>query len=202
MFEVVVCKDQLAIPYHHMKFGPDGRMTVDPQTLCDLITNRYNDRIQIRVGLLIDLYDIVKVTDVKSIPNAKCAYATCVFRYIVYNPPIGSIWEGLISGSTEDGISISMSFFKDIWIPYPNLPDGSEFNNTAKVWTWVSQDEESGEVIPFTFEQGEVVRFRVCEVRFQENNENQLMLVIGSMDSRTAGLGLKSWWVNPPEDEE
>ncbi|OHT00195.1 RNA polymerase Rpb7, N-terminal domain containing protein [Tritrichomonas foetus] len=202
MFEVVVCREQVPVPYHHMKIGDNGRMIIEPQTLCDLITHRYNDRIQLKIGLFIDLYDIVKVTEVKSIPNVKVAYATCLFRYIVFNPPVGSIWEGFISGSTEEGIHIALTFFKDIWVPHPNLPDGSEFDDTSDVWTWTSKDDESGEDIPFTFEQGEPVRFRVCEVKFQENNENQLMLVIGSMDSRTAGLGLKSWWINPVEEEE
>lgn len=200
MFEVVVCKDQLAVPYHHMKFDSHGRMTVEPQVLCDLLTHKYNDRIQLKIGLFIDLYDIVKVSEVKSIPDVKVSYATIVFRYIVFNPPVGSIWEGQITTSNEEGILVALSFFKDILIPYPNLPEGSEFNNAINLWTWTGPDADENEVVTIFFQTGKVVRFRVCEVRFQENNPDQLMFVIGSMDSRTAGLGLKEWWVDVTED--
>lgn len=210
MFEVVVCRDQIAIPYHHLKFAKEdkdgnnnnnGLMTIDPQTLCDLITHRYNDRVQINIGLFVDLYDIVKVTEIKSIPDVKVAYGTVLFRYIVFNPPVGSIWEGQIISSDEEGIRIMLSFFDEIFVPYPNLPDGSEFDDTLKVWTWTSQDSEDEEAITFSFENSKMVRFRVCEVRYNETNPNKLMSIIASMDSRTAGLGLKDWWVNPPEEE-
>ena len=201
MFEVVVCRDQIAVPYHHLVYDDNNRMTIKPQTLCDLITHRYNDHVEINIGLFIDLYDIVKVSEIKSIPDVKVAYATVLFRYIVFNPPVGSIWEGQIIKSSEEGITIMLSFFRDILVPYPNLPDGSEFDDTLKVWTWTSHDTDDEEAITFSFENGKMVRFRVCEVRYQETNQNQLMSIVASMDSRTAGLGLKEWWINPPEDE-
>ena len=170
MFEVVLCKEQLPLPYHHMNFDENGRMNVNPQILCDIITHRYNDRIQPNIGLLIELYDIVKAYECKSIPDIPVAYVTVIFRYVVFNPPIGSVWEGLISKSTEEGISISLSFFKDIFVPYQNLPEGSEFDNSQEIWTWSSLDEESGESIPFTFDQGDTVRFRVCDVKYTQGN--------------------------------
>lgn len=192
MFEVVLCKEQLPLPYHHMTYDSNGRMTVKPQVLCDIITHQYNDRVKPNIGLFIDLYDIVKATECKSIPDINVAYVTVFFRYIVFNPPIGSVWEGSISNSNEEGIEISFSFFKDIFVPFQNLPDGSEFDSEQELWVWYSQDDEQ---TPFLFEQGECVRFRVCEVKYNQQNQ-PLMKVIGSMDSKTSGLGPKSWWIN------
>jgi DNA-directed RNA polymerase III subunit RPC8 len=194
MFEVVLCRDQLPLPYHHLKFAPNGLMTVDPSVLCDVITHRFNDRVQLNVGLLIDLYDIVRAYECKSLPDIPVAYVTVVFRYIVFNPPIGSVWEGLIAKSTARGISISMSFFKDIFVPYVNLPDGSEFDDGQEAWTWTATDEDGGDSPPVVFTQQEAVRFRVCEVKYQPEKTDEIMLVIGSMDSRTSGLGVKHWW--------
>lgn len=200
MFEVVVCKDQLPVPYHHLKFGKDGLMTIKPTLLADIITFRFNDRVQPKVGLMMELYDIVKAYDCKSYPDVNVAYVTAVFRYIVFNPPIGSIWEGIISQSNANGISIALSFFKDIFIPESNLPDGSVFDEKEGVWAWSAGGDPDIDT-PFVFAQGETVRFRVCEVRYPETG-NILMKVIGSMDDRTSGLGLKSWWADADDDEE
>jgi hypothetical protein len=60
MFEVVVCRDQLPFPYHRLKLGDDGLMKINPQILTDIITHRLNDRVQLNVGLLVELYDIVR----------------------------------------------------------------------------------------------------------------------------------------------
>ena len=79
MFEVVLCKEQLPLPYHHMTYDSNGRMTVKPQVLCDIITHQYNDRVKPNIGLFIDLYDIVKATECKSIPDINVAYVTVFF---------------------------------------------------------------------------------------------------------------------------
>jgi DNA-directed RNA polymerase III subunit RPC8 len=194
MFEVVFCRDQLPLPYHHLKLGRDGLMTVEPRVLCDVITHRFNDRVQPNIGLLVDLYDIVRAYECKSLPDTPVAYVTVAFRYIVFNPPVGSVWEGLIAHSSPRGISISMSFFKDIFVPFVNLPDGSEFDDAQEVWTCTTADDDGGEPIALVFAQGETVRFRVCEVKYQLEKADEIMLVIGSMDSRTSGLGIKGWW--------
>jgi DNA-directed RNA polymerase subunit E'/Rpb7 len=200
MFEVVLCRDQLPLPYHRLKFGDDGLMTIDPQILGDVITHRFNDRVQLNVGLLVELYDIVRAYECKSLPDISVAYVTVVFRYIVFNPPPGSCWQGIIASCTNTGIWVTLTFFKDIFIPAINLPDGSEFDDAQEVWKWSSADDQGGEPISFVFARTEIVRFRVCEVKFQPENENQLMLIIASMDSRTSGLGPISWWATP-EDE-
>jgi DNA-directed RNA polymerase III subunit RPC8 len=199
MFEVVVCRDQLPLPYHHLKFGPGGFMTVEPRVLCDIITQRFNDRVQLNVGLFVELYDIVRAYECKSLPDTPVAYVTVVFRYVVFNPPVGSVWEGMIVRSTPAGVSVLMSFFKDIFVPCTNLPDGSEFDDGQEAWTWSANDDDTGETIQFVFAIGETVRFRVCEVKYQPEKPDEIMLVIASMDSRTSGLGLKNWWVTPDE---
>jgi DNA-directed RNA polymerase III subunit RPC8 len=124
---------------------------------------------------------------------------TVVFRYVVFNPPPGSIWQGLIATCTSRGIWIALTFFKDIFVPAVNLPDGSEFNDAQELWTWSSPDDQGGESVSFVFARSETVRFRVCEVKFQPGKSDNLMLIIASMDSRTSGLGPISWWTTPNE---
>jgi DNA-directed RNA polymerase III subunit RPC8 len=182
-----------------MTFGANGLMTVDPQVLADIIAHRFNDRIQPNVGLLVELYDIVRACECKSLPDISVAYVNVVFRYVVFNPPVGSVWEGKIASSNPEGISVCLSFFRDIFVPVANLPDQAEFDDAEGAFTWTSADEDGGDPIPFVFAQGEPVRFRVCEVKYQGAGKLPLMIVIGSMDSRTAGLGPKIWWVTIPE---
>ena len=201
MFEVVVCREKIPVPYHHMEMGKNEMMKVHPQVLCDLITFRYNDKVQPHVGLLLELFDIVRAYECKSYPDVPTAYVTAVFRYIVFNPPIGSVWEGSIAKSTPKGIQIILSFFSDVFVPAVNLPDGSEFDESQEMWVWNSPEEEGMEPIQFAFAVGETVRFRVCEVKYPDTGD-VLMIVIASMDSRTAGLGLKSWWMNADDDQE
>jgi DNA-directed RNA polymerase III subunit RPC8 len=167
IFEIVVCRDQLPLPYHHLKIGPEGFMTVEPCVLADLITHRFNDRVQLNVGLFVELYDIVRAYECKSLPDTPVAYVTAVFRYVVFNPAPGSVWEGMIARSSPAGVSVVLSFFKDVFVPYTPLPDGSEFDDGQELWTWSAADDDTGEQIQFAFAVGETVRFRVCEVRYQ-----------------------------------
>lgn len=195
-FEVILCRDKIPVPYHHMIWSEDeNHMTISPQIIADIITHKYNDRVKPKIGLLMELFDIVQATECKSLPDIATAYVNVVFRYIVFNPPIGSVWEGLIASSNEDGIAITFSFFKDIWVPWPNLPDGSEFSQVEEVWTWKSDPDAE----PIYYSQGEEARFRVCEVQYRAEKDQPLMLIIASM--KTTGLGPKRWWANDDDDE-
>ena len=188
-FEVIVCEDKLPLPYHHLKLDKRTKeMKVDPQVICDLITFKYNDRILPNYGLLIDLFDIVGAYDCKSIPDCPVAYVRTVFRYIVFNPPIGSIWRASIASSNSDGIALQMSFFRNIWIPWENLPEGTEFMNGK--WCWFDQSDPDN---PYEFSDNQDVRFRVCEVKYSTNDkQGHIMTIIGSM--ATNGLGPTAWW--------
>lgn len=200
MFEVVLCQENLPIPYHHFTLKEDGELTIDPVVLGNIIAQRFNDKIQPDVGLMIDLYDIVHVYECRSVPDTPMAYARTVFRMVVFNPPIGSVWVGDISSCNEDGIQITLSFFGDIWIPYLNLPLGSEYSDELSLWIWKSPDDDD-ESEQLYFDHGDSVRFRVCEVKYNKKKEDgPLMMIVGSMNS--AGLGPIRWWVNPEENED
>jgi DNA-directed RNA polymerase III subunit RPC8 len=202
-FEIIVCEDKIPLPYHHMKIDKNTKeMCVDPQVLCDIITHRYNDRVLPNYGLLIDLYDIVKAYDCKSIPDVPVAYARTVFRYIVFNPPIGSVWRACIDELNSDGMYLRMSFFHNIWIPWANLPEGTEFKDNA--WVWSDSTDEDNQ---YAYLAGEDVRFKVCEVKYNTNaKDGRIMTIVGSM--ATNGLGPVGWWEindeegdeNPPQD--
>ena len=81
-----------------------------------------------------------------------------------------------------------MSFFNSIWIPWANLPEGSEFKNGS--WCWCDPQDEDN---PFIYSIGDEVRFRVCEVKYNTNDKTgHLMTIVGSM--ATNGLGPIGWW--------
>ena len=193
-FEVIVCHDRIPVPYHLLTFAKNGLMTVDPKVLGDIIVNRYNDHVIQNIGLLIELYDIVRALECKAIPDTSVAYAHVVFRYIVFRPKIGSVWNGNILGCNEDGIFVYLSFFKDIWVPWDNLPPGSYYQGDK--WFWSSQNNEEVDgnpPEPLEFGIGESIRFRVCEIEYhQKESDGPLMLVIATM--ATPGLGPTSWW--------
>ena len=200
MFEIILCEDKIPIPYHHLITNSQTtEINVKPQILLDIITQKYNDRVFPKFGLLIDLYDIVKAYECKSIPDIPVAYARVCFRYIVFNPPIGSVWEGSIINCNEEGIQLTLSFFNEIWIPFPNLPSGSEFSSTDNVWVYfASEENEDNDNDKLFFDIGDTVRFRVCEVIFNSEESNKpLMQVIGLMN--TTGLGPKRWWIESIE---
>lgn len=203
MFEVILVEDKLPLPYHHMKMDPSTQeITVDPQVLCDIITHKYNDTVLPNYGLLIDIFDIVKAYECKSLPDIPVAYVRCVFRYIVFNPPIGSVWTAKISGTNEDGISLQMSFFNDIWIPWANLPENTEYEAKTNTWRFIPNpdDDEDAEEAEYYFSEGSIVKFRVCEVKYNPDEKaGQLMVIIGSMS--TNGLGPIAWW-QPDEPAE
>ena len=200
MFEVIVCKDKIPIPYHHMELeNTSSLMTVDPKVVAQIITCKYNDRVIPNVGLLIDLYDIVQATEVKTIPDVPVPYATVAFRYIVFNPPIGSVWIGHILSSNEEGIYVTLSFFKDIFIPYQFLPPGSFFSSSDNEWAWSSEGEDETSE-PLLFISGMKVRFAVRRVIYHEKeSEGPLMEVYGAMD--TPGLGPTYWWRSDDMEE-
>ena len=200
MFEVVLCEDKVPIPYHHLK--PNHKtceISINPQIVMDIITQRYNDCVHPGIGLFVDLFDIVRAYECKSLPDVSVGFTRVIFRYIVFNPPIGSVWEAKISSSNEDGIALTLSFFSDIWVPWPNLPHGSEFSATDNIWVYYSQEDSEADPDKLYFDHGDSVRFRVSEVKFSDDKTGPLMQIIGSMS--TTGLGPKRWWEDAEEKE-
>ena len=194
MFSVCVCEETFPIPYHFLRLDKHGSFTAPDGVLVDTIAHTYNDKVLPNVGLLVELFDIVKACECKSLPDAKCAYLKVFFRYVVFNPPIGSVWEGQIMSENDEGIGLRLSFFGDIWVPWPNLPANSEFKSSEETWVWYYQDDDE-EYPPYYFDVGDDVRFRICEVRFSKPGDKAPpMQVIASMG--TPGLGPKRWWSN------
>lgn len=197
-FEVVVCRDKIQVPYHHFTINKDtNTLDVDPQTLIDLITYRYNDRVFPPYGLFIDVLDIVRAFEVKAIHNCNTPFVDIIFRYIVFNPKIGSVWIGVIDRCDSDGVYLYMGFFKDVFVPCQYLPERTEFDKENCKWFWSDPATESY----LDFSPDDVVKFKVCSIKYRSKNEDNepIMQIIGDMSSN--GLGNVAWWT-PGDDEE
>ncbi|PVU92305.1 hypothetical protein BB561_003910 [Smittium simulii] len=120
--------------------------------ITDEINKKYANKVIHNVGLVIRLFDIVKMNQ----------------GYV--QPSEGSMWvkgeiiDAKIQSCTHTGIKASCQFFSDIWIPRELLREGTEFNSVEGVFVWRYEDQD------FFLDLDEPVRLRVVEGTFIDSN--------------------------------
>jgi DNA-directed RNA polymerase subunit E'/Rpb7 len=65
------------------------------------------------------------------------------FRLVVFRPFVGEVINGKVTKSTPEGLSISLGFFDDIFIPAHSMQIPSEFSHVTNAWVWRYNTEES-----------------------------------------------------------
>jgi len=167
----------------------------------------YLDKVITNVGLVISLYDIIKIDGGLIHPGEGAPLFQCEFRLVVFKPVIGEVILGTISRCTAKGIQVSIGFFHDIFIPEHSLQVPSTYNESESAWYWTFNDQDHW------MEAGDTIRFKVQEVTFpapptpQElhdavtqglpnpgtlENPFAPMLIQGNVFGD--GLGMVSWW--------
>lgn len=127
------------------------------RALEDNINEKYADKVIHRVGLCIGLYDITSTSEGLIGHGTGIVNVNADFRLIVFRPFKGEILQGRISGSSIEGIKISMDFFDDIFVPGPQmLFTNTSWNSDEDVWVWTTNDG-----VELFFDRNETVRFRV-----------------------------------------
>lgn len=139
---------------------------------------------------------------------------------IVFRPFVGEVLVGRIRSCTEEGLSVSLTFFDDIFIPAHCLQPGTVFNADERLWVWNYDGNE------LFMDLDERIRLRVLGESFTEvapvqkeallasvANKLNAAAPITNVDQQVAldatpptppykiiatiaedGLGLASWW--------
>lgn len=77
------------------------------------------------------------------------------FRLVVFRPFRGEIIYGRIKSSNQDGIVIDLEFTSEVFVPWQNLFENSEYRESEGCWVWKGETDE------FFFDRGEAVLIRV-----------------------------------------
>ncbi|EGT55499.1 hypothetical protein CAEBREN_06283 [Caenorhabditis brenneri] len=200
MFILSLLRDTIAIKPH--------QFVVDQQMV---IKKRLNERLANRVvpdlGLCICVYDISEIGDSYILPGEGDCRARVTFRMIVFRPFVDEVIEAKVIGSSRQGLTLSIEFFEDIFVPAEKLPEPHVFEEEGQVWYWeVAQEDEPPAKL--YMDPGKIVRFRTTEIIFkdlkpdltqEEQKTEKSMEIKGTMAS--TGLGCVGWWT-PEEDDE
>lgn len=201
MFILSLLRDTIAIKPH--------QFVVDQQMV---IKKRLNERLANRVvpdlGLCICVYDISEIGDSYILPGEGDCRARVTFRMIVFRPFVDEVIEAKVIGSSRQGLTLSIEFFEDIFVPAEKLPEPHVFEEEGQVWYWeVAQEDEPPAKL--YMDPGKIVRFRTTEIIFkdlkpeltqEEQKTEKSMEIKGTMAS--TGLGCVGWWTPEEDDEE
>lgn len=199
MFTLVLIDDD--IPVHPADLKHDYRAQLKRE-----IQKKYVDRIIPGVGLCVEFYDFARIKDAPIYPGdgrVSCgqAYFKVEFNLIVFQPSVDEWLVGRISGSNQDGITVSLGFFQDVLIPGSDLLSPVVYDKQTKSWVWIYRDKESRsrEVTHFFYEQDSLIRFRIMSVEFPQAvcpqdalPRGAHMKISGAADKD--GLGCVAWW--------
>ena len=81
-----------------------------------------------RLVILLSLYVfyILFINRVFLQPGNASTHTPLIFRYVVFQPLLNEILEGVISQSNRDGLTLTLHFFNDIKVAPDKLPDVSK----------------------------------------------------------------------------
>lgn len=105
------------------------------------------------------------------------------FRLLVFKPFAGEVLVGRIRSCTEEGISVSLTFFDDIFIPSHCLQPGTAFNAEERLWVWNYDGNE------LFMDLDEPVRFRVLTQSFTETAPVQKEALLAAVANKMSGIG-------------
>ncbi|KAL6071679.1 DNA-directed RNA polymerase III subunit RPC8 [Balamuthia mandrillaris] len=164
MFVLVLLSDTVKVPPHKFSYELDAIKTE--------LNKKYGDKVIPKVGLGVTLYDVVKVGDGFIYPGDGSAHTKVTFRMVVFRPFRGEVIVGKLRHSTPDGITVSLGFFEDVFIPKEELQEPSFYDKAEKLWVWEYQSE-TGEQHRFFMDPGFELRFRVTSLQFNETPRKQ-----------------------------
>ncbi|RYP54837.1 hypothetical protein DL768_000401 [Monosporascus sp. mg162] len=176
------------------QFEKNSRVAIE-----DNINAKYSNRVIQKIGLCICMYDLLWASEGLIGHGTGMVNVNVEFRMIVFRPFKGETILGRISSATPDGIHIRTDFFEEIFVPYKELPENTEFLHNEQAWTWIVDGE------PMYYDKNEVVRLQVIDETWNDqmpDSAEQAALdkakkvspynIQGSMLKE--GLGICLWW--------
>ena len=101
MFQLVLLSDVINIPPHRL----DWDLTIN---LRHQLAIKYSNRVIHNIGLVICLFDIIKMSDPVVLPGQPDVIMTLEFRMVVFRPFIGEVLSGKVFKSTQDGVYVHL----------------------------------------------------------------------------------------------
>lgn len=133
------------------------------------IDAKYCNRILMDIGLCVARY----THDLTKMGNGKCdgssTYWPVTFSLIVFRPFVGEIMTGKILKSTPEGITVSLEFFSEIYIPAYWMLNPSKFKDGLWIWTPSyddDDDDQEEEAQNYEMNIGSEIRFRVKSIHY------------------------------------
>ncbi|CAI6332116.1 unnamed protein product [Periconia digitata] len=180
------------------------------QAIKDAINTKYANKVIQNVGLCMCLWDIVQTSEGLIGHGTGLVNVNVEFRMTVFRPFRGEILYGRIKSASEEGIILDLDFTSEVFVPYTNLFENSDFDQTERTWIW--KHEGGSELF---FDRGETVLFKVdreewydqkptIEQKDEDGNvvetRGTAWRLIGLMNF--SGLGPTLWWEPGEEDGE
>ena len=172
MFILTVLEDEVAL--HPSQFGPNQHIP----RIKSMIEAKYVDRVVPDVGLVMALYDIVKVRDAYIFPgdlkdSQGEAACTVVFRVVVFRPKLNELLIGRVHSSTPMGLQVSIGFFQDVTIPVNQLRAPGVYDERLRTWVWQYRDDND-KAINYPYQADELICLRVKSVQFTDSLDSSL----------------------------
>jgi DNA-directed RNA polymerase III subunit RPC8 len=172
MFLLTVVKDEVAL--HPSQFGTNRHVPA----IRTVIEDKYVDKVLPDAGLVVSLYDIVKISDAYIFPgdlkdSQGDAACTVVFRLVVFRPKVGELLIGKVHASTPMGLQVSLGFFQDVTIPANQLRKPCIYDDNKRTWFWEYEDE-IGKKLNYPYIPGERICLRVTSVQFIDSFDSSL----------------------------
>lgn len=190
MYVLSVLEDEVAL--HPSEFAANEHIPV----IRKHIEAKYVDRVIPDVGLVIALYDILKVRDAYIFPgdlkdSQGDAACTVVFRLVVFRPKVDELLVGRVHASTPMGLQVTLGFFQDVSIPINHLRKPCEYDEQTKSWAWVYQATPTAIAMPYPYQQNEVICVRVKSVQFADSLDGSLNAARRAQALSTSKEGMK-----------
>jgi len=188
-----------------VKLHPRGFSKSLEQQVKDELNYKLSNRVLINVGLCISLYDILDLGESHILPGDGSAHTKVRFRMLVFRPSKEEILTGKIKSCNRDGVTVTLGFFDEIFIPADSLQHPARYEESESVWVWEYPTEDGHHDL--FMDPGEQIRFRVVSEQFTDTGPKQEIgketeikqedriapySVTGSINE--PGLGLLSWW--------
>ncbi|GMS81366.1 hypothetical protein PENTCL1PPCAC_3541, partial [Pristionchus entomophagus] len=206
MFILAVLKDTISIRPH--EFAKNVEETIERR-----LNRRLANKVVPGLGLCVAFYDLLEVGQSTLIPGDGCGHTMVKFRFMVFRPFRDEVIEAKVVGSNKDGLTLSVEFFEDIFVPADKLPNPSQFEAAEQIWHWQYATEEGQPPVKLYMDPGKIVRFKVVENIFkdvrpdlseEEKRREKSFEITGAMNE--TGLGCLAWWqtgqVEEGEEEE
>ncbi|KAI1176031.1 RNA polymerase III subunit Rpc25-domain-containing protein [Nemania sp. FL0916] len=193
MFILTKIADLVQIP--PSQFEQHSRVAIENN-----INAKYANRVIQKIGLCICMYDLLWASEGLIGHGDGFVNVNVEFRMIVFRPFKGEILFGTISNASPDGLKIRTDFFEEIFVPYKELPENTEYDHNEKAWVWVVSEDQR-----MHYDMNETVRFQVIDETWNdqllENGGQEAVergksispyTIKGSMMKE--GLGVCIWW--------